>query len=66
MRLKAQVLSQSECERIHAHSLRIVSEVGVRFHGEIAPQVRWSTVGGGHPDGAHPCGGCRAGIKDDA
>ena len=39
MHLKAQILSPSEQERIHAQSLRILSEVGIRFHGEVAPQV---------------------------
>ena len=39
MHLTAQLLSPSERERIHEQSLRILSEVGVRFHGEVAPQV---------------------------
>lgn len=37
--MKVEILSPSERERIHAQSLRILSEVGVRFHGEIAPQL---------------------------
>jgi trimethylamine--corrinoid protein Co-methyltransferase len=36
MRFQAQVLSEAEQERIHQSSLRILEEVGVRFHGEKA------------------------------
>jgi trimethylamine--corrinoid protein Co-methyltransferase len=39
MKLTAQTLSPSEQERIHEQSLRILREVGIRFHGEIAPQI---------------------------
>jgi trimethylamine--corrinoid protein Co-methyltransferase len=39
MKLAAQILSASEQERIHEQSLRILSEVGVRFHGRLAPQI---------------------------
>ncbi|MBN2148773.1 MAG: trimethylamine methyltransferase family protein [Anaerolineales bacterium] len=35
----AQILSQDDKERIHAQSLRILEEVGVRFHGDVAPKV---------------------------
>jgi trimethylamine--corrinoid protein Co-methyltransferase len=36
MKFTAQVLSKDEQERIHEQSLRILSEVGVRIHGEKA------------------------------
>jgi trimethylamine--corrinoid protein Co-methyltransferase len=36
MKLTAQVLSRDEQERVHAESLRILSEVGVKFLGERA------------------------------
>lgn len=36
MKLSATLLSADEQERIHAQSLRILVEVGVRFHGEKA------------------------------
>ena len=39
MKLAAQILSASEQERIHEQSLRILSEVGVRFHGRLARQI---------------------------
>ncbi len=36
MYLQAQILSEEEQHRIHQQSLRILAEVGVRFHGEKA------------------------------
>ncbi len=36
MRLTAQVINEEEQQRIHQQSLRILAEVGVRFHGERA------------------------------
>jgi trimethylamine--corrinoid protein Co-methyltransferase len=36
MRTALQVLSEDEQNRIHTHSLRILAEVGVRFHGHKA------------------------------
>ena len=36
MRFQPQVLSEAEQERIHQSSLRILEEVGVRFHGKKA------------------------------
>jgi trimethylamine--corrinoid protein Co-methyltransferase len=39
MKLAVQILSASEREHIHEQSLRILSEVGVRFHGRLAPQI---------------------------
>ncbi len=34
MRLQTQLLSEAEQERVHQVSLRILEEVGIRFHGE--------------------------------
>ena len=39
MQLTIQILSPAEQEQVHAQSLRILSEVGIRFHGQLAPQV---------------------------
>jgi trimethylamine--corrinoid protein Co-methyltransferase len=39
MRLTAQILSEDEQNRIHNMSLRILEEVGVRFHGKRAPEI---------------------------
>jgi trimethylamine--corrinoid protein Co-methyltransferase len=39
MRLTAQILSEDEQHRIHKMSLRILEEVGIRFHGERAPHI---------------------------
>ncbi len=36
MYLQAQVISEEEQQRVHQQSLRILAEVGVRFHGEKA------------------------------
>lgn len=36
MQLKAQILSEGEKARLHAQSLRILEEVGVRIHGQKA------------------------------
>jgi trimethylamine--corrinoid protein Co-methyltransferase len=36
MKLKGQILSKEEQERIHAESLRILMEVGVKFYGDKA------------------------------
>lgn len=39
MRLTAQILTEDEQYRIHSMSLRILEEVGIRFHGDRAPQI---------------------------
>ncbi len=39
MRLTAQILSEDEQYRIHNMSLRILEEVGIRFHGDGAPKI---------------------------
>ncbi|MFZ2096009.1 MAG: trimethylamine methyltransferase family protein [Anaerolineales bacterium] len=39
MRLSAQVLTEDEQHRIHNMSLRILEEVGIRFHGDRAPKI---------------------------
>jgi trimethylamine--corrinoid protein Co-methyltransferase len=39
MRLATQVLSEAEQEKVHQVSLRILEEVGVRFHGEKALSI---------------------------
>jgi len=39
MRLTAQILSEDEQHRIHKLSLRILEEVGIRFHGDRAPRI---------------------------
>ena len=39
MQLTAQVLSPDEKERLHQQSLQILQEVGIRFHGELAPAL---------------------------
>ena len=39
MKLTAQVLSDDEKQQIHEQSLRILFEVGVRFHGDKAPAL---------------------------
>jgi trimethylamine--corrinoid protein Co-methyltransferase len=36
MRLSATLLSESDVARVHAESLRILDEVGIRFHGRLA------------------------------
>ena len=39
MRFTAQILSEDEQYRIHKMSLRILEEVGIRFHGDLAPKI---------------------------
>jgi trimethylamine--corrinoid protein Co-methyltransferase len=39
MRLKTQILSEEEQIRIHQESLRILTEVGVKFHGDKALSI---------------------------
>jgi trimethylamine---corrinoid protein Co-methyltransferase len=39
MRLTAQILTEDEQHRIHNMSLRILEEVGIRFHGDKAPKI---------------------------
>ena len=39
MRLTAQILTEDEQHRIHKMSLRILEEVGIRFHGDRAPKI---------------------------
>jgi trimethylamine---corrinoid protein Co-methyltransferase len=39
MELTAQILSKDEQHRIHNMSLRILQEVGIRFHGDRAPKI---------------------------
>ena len=39
MQLTAQTITHEEQERIHQQSLQILQEVGIRFHGERAPQI---------------------------
>jgi trimethylamine--corrinoid protein Co-methyltransferase len=39
MRLTAQLLSKDEQNRIHEMSIRILEEVGIRFHGDRAPRI---------------------------
>lgn len=39
MRLTAQILTEDEQQRIHSMSLRILEEVGIRFHGDRAPKI---------------------------
>jgi trimethylamine---corrinoid protein Co-methyltransferase len=39
MRLSAQILTEDEQHRIHHMSLRILEEVGIRFHGDKAPKI---------------------------
>jgi len=39
MRLTAQILTEEEQHRIHNMSLRILEEVGIRFHGDRAPRI---------------------------
>jgi trimethylamine--corrinoid protein Co-methyltransferase len=39
MRFTAQILTEDEQHRIHNMSLRILEEVGIRFHGERAPKI---------------------------
>jgi len=39
MRLTAQILTEDEQHRIHTMSLRILEEVGIRFHGDKAPKI---------------------------
>jgi trimethylamine--corrinoid protein Co-methyltransferase len=39
MRLSAQLLSEDEQHRIHNMSIRILEEVGIRFHGDRAPKI---------------------------
>jgi trimethylamine--corrinoid protein Co-methyltransferase len=39
MRLTAQILSEDEQNRIHAMSMRILEEVGIRFYGDQAPKI---------------------------
>ena len=38
MRFTAQILSEDEQHLIHTMSLKILEEVGIRFHGELAPR----------------------------
>ena len=39
MELTAQILTEDEQHRIHNMSLRILEEVGIRFHGDRAPKI---------------------------
>lgn len=39
MRLTAQILTEDEQHRIHNMSLRVLEEVGIRFHGDRAPKI---------------------------
>ncbi|HSB66167.1 MAG TPA: trimethylamine methyltransferase family protein [Anaerolineales bacterium] len=39
MRFTAQILSDDEQYRIHKMSLRILEEVGIRVHGDLAPKI---------------------------
>lgn len=39
MNFKAKILSEAEIERIHRHSLRLLSEVGVRYNSEKALHI---------------------------
>jgi len=39
MNLTANLLSPEEQNRIHEQSLKILQEVGIRFHGDHAPQI---------------------------
>ena len=39
MRLSAQILTEDEQHRIHTMSLRILEQVGIRFHGGKAPKI---------------------------
>lgn len=39
MHLIAQILTEDEQHRIHSMSLRILEEVGIRFHGDRAPKI---------------------------
>ena len=39
MHLTAQILAEDEQERIHEMSIHILEEVGIRFHGHMAPKV---------------------------
>ena len=39
MRLTAQILSKDEQYRVHKMSLRILEEVGIRYHGDRAPKI---------------------------
>ncbi len=39
MELIAQILTEDEQHRIHTMSLRILEEVGIRFHGDRAPKI---------------------------
>src|SRR4030042_321334 len=39
MRLTAQVLTEDEQQHVHNMSLRILEEVGIRFHGNRAPKI---------------------------
>lgn len=44
MRFTAQILSEAEQEHIHHLSLRILEQVGIRYHGNIAPRI-WKDNG---------------------
>jgi trimethylamine:corrinoid methyltransferase-like protein len=39
MHFTAQILSDDEQSRLHTMSLRILEEVGIRFHGDYAPKI---------------------------
>jgi len=39
MNFRAQILTEDEQYRIHNMSLRILAEVGIRFHGDRAPKI---------------------------
>ncbi len=39
MHLTAQILTEDEQHRIHNMSLRILEEVGIRFHGDRAARI---------------------------
>jgi trimethylamine--corrinoid protein Co-methyltransferase len=39
MHLTAQILTEDEQDRIHRLSLRVLKEVGIRFHGDRAPRL---------------------------
>ena len=39
MHLTAQILTEDEQQRIHKMSLRILEQVGIRFHGDRAARI---------------------------
>jgi trimethylamine--corrinoid protein Co-methyltransferase len=44
MRFTAQILSEAEQDQIHRMSLRILEQVGIRYHGDRAPRI-WQENG---------------------